>query len=80
VKPALAGAGVTGFRRPDHIALLAGAGLKIPLKGHWTADLDATYRPFAESLFAVGSSGVTQKEEKIDVHGVVVAGGFSYRF
>lgn len=80
VKPALAAAGVTALRRPDHIALIAGAGLKIPLKGHWTADLDATYRPFAQSIFVVGPSGVVSKEEKIDVHAVSVAGGFSYRF
>lgn len=80
VKPALTAAGVTGLRRPDHIALIAGAGLKIPLKGHWIADLDATYRPFAQSIFAVGPAGVVSKEEKIDVHAVVVAGGFSYRF
>jgi len=80
VKPALAASGVTGLRRPDHIALITGAGLKIPLKGPWTADLDVTYRPFAQSIFVVGSSGVVQKEEKIDVHAVVVAGGFSYRF
>ena len=80
VKPALSTAGVTALRRPDHIALIAGAGLKIPLKGHWIADLDATYRPFAQSIFAVGPSGVVNKEEKIDVHAVAVAGGFSYRF
>jgi outer membrane protein W len=80
VKPALAAAGVTGLRRPDHIALIAGAGLKVPLKGPWTADLDVTYRPFAQSIFVVTPSGVVQKEEKIDVHAVAVAGGFSYRF
>jgi outer membrane protein W len=80
VKPALSAAGVTALRRPDHIALVTGAGLKIPLKGHWTADLDATYRPFAQSIFAVSPSGVVQKEEKVDVHVVAVAGGFSYRF
>jgi hypothetical protein len=44
------------------------------------ANLDATYRPFAQSIFVVSSSGVVQKEEKIDVHAVAVAGGFSYRF
>lgn len=80
VRPALSAAGVTGLRRPDHIALIAGAGLKIPLKGHWIADLDATYRPFAQSIFVVGPSRVVNKEEKIDVHAVAVAGGFSYRF
>ncbi len=80
VKPALSAAGVTALRRPDHIALIAGAGLKIPLRGHWIADLDATYRPFAQSIFIVGPSGVVSKEEKIDVHAVAVAGGFSYRF
>jgi len=79
VKPALA-AGVIGLRRPDHIALIAGAGLAIPLRGPWTADLDVTYRPFAQSIFAVTPSGVVQKEEKIDIHAVAVAGGFSYRF
>jgi outer membrane protein W len=80
VKPALAAAGVTALRRPDHIALIAGAGLQIPLRGPWIADLDVTYRPFAQSVFAVTPSGVVQKEEKIDIHAVAVAGGFSYRF
>jgi outer membrane protein W len=80
VKPALAAAGVTGLRRPDHIALIAGAGLKIPLKGPWLAELDVTYRPFAQSIFLVGPAGAVNKEEKIDVHAVAVAGGFSYRF
>jgi len=79
VKPALA-AGVIGLRRPDHIALIAGAGLQIPLRGPWIADLDVTYRPFAQSIFAVTPSGVVQKEEKIDIHAVAVAGGFSYKF
>jgi outer membrane protein W len=80
VKPALAAAGVTELRRPDHIALLVGAGLKVPLRGPWTADLDVTYRPFAQSLFVVGPTGVVDKEEKVDVHAVAAAVGFSYRF
>ncbi len=80
LKPALAAAGVTALRRPDHIALLVGAGLKVPLRGPWTADLDVTYRPFAQSLFVVGPAGVVDKEEKVDVHAVAAAVGFSYRF
>jgi outer membrane protein W len=80
VKPALAAAGVTDLRRPDHIALLVGAGLKVPLKETWTLDLDVTYRPFAQSIFAAGPTGVVDKEEKIDVHAVAAAVGVSYRF
>jgi outer membrane protein W len=80
VKPALAAAGVASLRRPDHIALVTGAGLKIALQGPWFADLDVTYRPFAQSIFAASASGQVMKDEKIDVHSLALAGGLSYRF
>jgi outer membrane protein W len=80
VKPALAAAGIASLRRPDHIALITGAGLKIALKGAWSADLDVTYRPFAQSIFPVTRSGQVLKESTIDVHAAAIAGGFAYRF
>jgi outer membrane protein W len=80
VKPALAAAGIAGLRRPDHIALITGAGLKIALKGAWFADLDVTYRPFAQSIFPVTHAGQVLKESTIDVHAAAIAGGFAYRF
>jgi outer membrane protein W len=80
VKPALAAAGVASLRRPDHIALVTGAGLRIGLNGPWVADLDVTYRPFAQSIFVATPSGQVLKDEKIDVHSLVIAGGLAYRF
>lgn len=80
VKPTLAAAGVASLRRPDHIALVTGAGLKIGLTGPWVADLDVTYRPFTQSIFAATAAGQVMKDEKIDVHSLAVAGGLSYRF
>lgn len=80
VKPPLAAAGIASLRRPDHIALVTGAGLRIPLKGRWLADLDVTYRPFAQSLFPATPSGQVQKEKNLDIHPLVIAGGIAYRF
>ncbi len=80
VKPALAAAGISELRRPDHIALITGAGLQIGLKGPWLADLNLTYRPFSQSIFPATPSGQVLKEKNLDVHPLVIAAGLAYRF
>ena len=80
VKPALAAAGIASLRRPDHIALVTGAGLKIGLKGHWLADLNATYLPFSQSIFPATRSGQVLKTQSLDIHPLAIAAGLVYRF
>jgi len=77
---ALAAAGISELRRPDHIALIAGAGLEIGLKGPWLADLNLTYRPFSQSIFPATPSGQVLKEKNLDIHPLVFAAGLAYRF
>ena len=80
VKPALAAAGISELRRPDHIALITGAGLEIGLKGSWLADLNVTYLPFAQSIFPATPSGQVLKTENLDIHPLAIAAGLTYRF
>lgn len=80
VKPALVAAGISELRRPDHIALITGAGLEIGLKGPWLADLNLTYRPFSQSIFPATPSGQVLKEKNLDIHPLVIAVGLAYRF
>jgi outer membrane protein W len=80
VKPALAAAGISELLRPDHIALIAGAGLEIGLKGPWLADLNVTYLPFSQSIFPATPSGQVLKEKSLDIHPLAIAAGLAYRF
>ena len=80
VKPALAAAGIASLRRPDHIALITGAGLKIGLKGPWLADLNVDLSPVRPVDLPRHPSGQVLKTENLDIHPLAIAAGLTYRF
>jgi len=69
---------VTRIEQPDHVALIAQLGARVPLSGRWWAGVDAKLFPFESTLetHVEGRRGALQT----NFHPLIVATGVGVRF
>lgn len=69
---------VTRIEQPDHVALIAQLGARVPLRGRWWAGLDAKLFPFESTLetHVEGRRGALQT----NFHPLIVAAGMGVSF
>lgn len=69
---------VTRIEQPDHVALIAQLGAKVPLRGRWWAGVDAKLFPF-ESTLETHTEG-RRNALQTNFHPLIVATGVGVRF